>query len=228
MKKSHFVFLIMSCVYLAVAVLSFTEIIVVSDNILLGLSMAALLMSLSEIFEGWLFYRVGKNELRFICLFTANVLKEMISSGSNVNNNLVSVGNMKKNVEQFVSHYELGVHPSEYLKNKKNHFLQNTSVLCFVLSITVFLSTPFLPPISAKRGSMFLTLLAFSVMCLNLFVSECVSEIGEKRNSFFNNTQIIIETIYPGFSGYLNRSLYYHEDCVAPNIGMGGKTDAHT
>lgn len=69
MKKSHFVFLIMSCVYLAVAVLSFTKIIVVSDNILLGLSMAALLMSLSEIFEGWLFYRVGKNELRFICLF---------------------------------------------------------------------------------------------------------------------------------------------------------------
>ncbi len=52
MKKSHFVFLIMACVYFAVALLSFTERIVVSDNILLGLSMAALFISLSEIFEG--------------------------------------------------------------------------------------------------------------------------------------------------------------------------------
>lgn len=228
MKKSHFVFLIMACVYLAVAVLSFAEIIIVSNNILLGLSMAALLMSLSDIFEGWYFYRVGKNELRFICLFTTNFLKEMISSRANVNNNLVSVRNVKKNVEQFVSHYVLGIHPSEYLKNKMNHFLQKTSVLFFVLSITVFLSTPFLPPILAERGSMSLTLLAFSMMCLTLFVSECVSEIGEKRNHFFNNTQIIIEAIYPGFSEYLNRSLYYREDFVASNIEMEGKTDVHT
>lgn len=143
MKKSHFVFLIMACVYFAISLLSFTEIIVVLDNILLGLSMTALFMSLSEIFEGWLFFRVGRNELRFICLFTSNFLKGIISSGANVNNNLVSVGNVKKNVEQFVSHYELGVHPSEYCKNKRNHFLHNISVLCFVLSIAVFLSTPF-------------------------------------------------------------------------------------
>lgn len=226
MKKSHFVFLIMTCVYFAVAVLSFVEIIVVSDSILLGLSMAALFMSLSEIFEGCHFYKAGKNELRFICLFASNFLKGMISSGAHVNNNLVSVGNVKKNVEQFVSHYELGVHPSEYWKNKKNYFLHNISVLCFVLSITGFLSTPFLPPVLAKGGSMFLTLLAFSMMCLNLFVSECVSEISEKRNSFFNNTQIIIEAICPGFSEHLNRSLYYYEDFFAQNIGMGGKTDA--
>lgn len=226
MKKSHFIFLIMACVYFAISLLSFTEIIVVLDNILLGLSMTALLMSLSEIYEGWLLYRVGRNELRFICLFTSNFLKGMISSRANIHNNLVSVGNVKKNVEQFVSHYELGVHPSEYCKNKRNHFLHNISVLFFVLSIAVFLSTPFLPPFSARAGSMFLTLLAFSMMSLNLFVSECVSEISEKRNSFFNNTQIIIEAIYPGFSGYLNRSLYYYEDFFAQNIGMGGKTDA--
>lgn len=226
MKKSHFVFLIMACVYLAIAVLSFAEIIVVSDNILLGLSIAALLMSLSDIFEGCYLYKAGRNELRFICLFTSNVLKERISFGANLNNNLVSIGNVKKNVEQFVSHYELGVHPSEYWKNKKNYILHKISVLCFVLSIAGFLSTPFLPSVSVKGVSMLLTLLAFSVMCLNLFVSECVSEISEKRNSFFNNTQIIIEAICPGFSGYLNRSLYYYEDFFAQNVGTGGKTDA--
>jgi hypothetical protein len=49
MKKSHFVFLIMACVYFAISLLSFTEIIVVLDNILLGLSMTALFMSLGGV-----------------------------------------------------------------------------------------------------------------------------------------------------------------------------------
>lgn len=227
MKKSRFIFLIIACIYLVVAGLTFLGIITVTDSILLGLSVAALLMSLSDIFEGWCFYRATRNELRFICFFTSNVLKEMISCEANINNNLISVGNVKKNVEQLVSNYESGIHPSEYLTNKMNLFLHTVSILCFVLSMAVFLSTPFLPSMPVKGISIVLTLLAFSMMCLNLFVSECVAEISEKRNNFFNNTQIIIEAVYPGFANSLNKSLYYREDWVAQNNLMGGKPDAH-
>lgn len=195
-------------------ILNSYDIVIVNDSILIGLTFSAYFMSLSDICNNVISYRLIKNELRYICYITSNALNEYISTGYDINSLSVNVNNLKRNVELLVSNYKAGIHPNEYYKNKINKILYILSNVCFIFAIVFFVLTPYFSIMVDKQISTCLTLLAFAEICFNIYLSEIIGEYIEKKNNFMNNTQIIIQTFMPDFIEFLNKRLFYYEDFV--------------
>lgn len=100
--------------------------------------------------------------------------------------------------------YQTAVHPSDYHKLKRNTVISTISMGCFILSIAAFILFPFFPPINLPTISVILTLMAFAAMCFNLYIGETISELVEKKNSFMNNTHLLIQIAYPDFFNSFN------------------------
>ncbi|MCM1411476.1 MAG: hypothetical protein NC305_13140 [Lachnospiraceae bacterium] len=212
MKKSKNMFLILAILYVFIVVFDICNFLVISENVLVGLSFSAFLMSLGDVYNNWGTYRFVRNELRYICLITTNILREHISDGNIGSYSGVNINNLVTNIKLLENNYKLGIHPSSYYARKTNRVLHIISALCFVLAITVFVLTPFFSATFDRQISVSITLLAFSIMCLNIFITERIDECMEKRNNFMNNTQIIVNSVVPDFSMWLNTNLYYYED----------------
>lgn len=210
MRKSKYVFMIFAVLYVLISVLNILNIVTVGENIMFGLTFSALFMSLSDACNNIVMYRITRNELGYICYLTSNILHEYISGGIN-ETPLVDVVNLKKNVEQLVPNYKEKIHPNKFYMNKIIKILGILGNACFVLAIASFVVTPYLAVNLDQEVSICLTLLAFSIMCTNIFISEIAAEYLDKKNNFMNNTQIIIQSFVPDFSVFLNKSLF-HED----------------
>lgn len=211
MKKSKYVFLILALLYALIYILSISNIVVINENIMIGLTFSAFFMSLSDVCNNIIIYRMARNELGYICWFTCNVLQEFISSGI-TQTPLVNVVNMKKNIECLVPNYKGHMHPNEFNKCNINKVISKYGSFCFILSIAFFVITPYLAAVLNEQISIAVTLLAFSIMCLNIYLEETIGDYFEKKNNFMNNTQIIIQSFLPGFIDYLNRCLYFNNE----------------
>lgn len=166
MKKSQYVFVIMAVAYIVIAILNLGEWITVSENILFGLSMSALFSALSEILFNIISKRVYQNEFDYIIKVTSDFMAEKISN--NIDSSLIDSRNVKLNVENMSKGYEKAVHPNKYCKRKINALINISSQICFVLSISVFILSPFPLFLFQQSYSVLLTLFAFSSMCFNL------------------------------------------------------------
>lgn len=226
MRKSQFVFAIMAAAYFVIAILNFGKWITVSENILLGLSMSALLSALSDIFSNIVDIRTDQNEFDYIIQVTSNFLEAKISN--NLFSPLIDSRNIKLNVESRSKGYKKAVHPNEYCKRKINALINMLSQVCFILSIAVFILSPFPLPLFRQSYSVLLTLFAFAAMCFNLFLEEITADIAQKKAHFFNDTQLIIQMAYSDFMGFLNWRLNYYEDYISIANMQGGNPDAHT
>ncbi len=211
MRKSKCVFLILSLLYVLIYILYIFHIVTIDDSIMLGLTSSAFCMSLSDVCNNILIYRITRNELGYICCFTGNVLKEYISSGI-TDTPLVNVINLKKNVDRLVPNYKEMIHPNKFYMSKINKMLSVWGNVCFVFAIAFFVLTPYLAVVVNQQISIYLTLLAFSTICLNIFIEEKTGDYLEKKNNFFNNTQIIIQSFSPEFTQLLIRSLFFNND----------------
>lgn len=227
MKKSKFVFAIMTAVYLGVAIAGSIGWLTISENILLGLSLSALLSAASDILNNVGLLCAVTNEFNYIIRTTVAFLEDKISKNSPIMNSNINVRNVKRNVESMSKNYEKAIHPNEYCKKRSIKLLFMLSQMCFIISIGVFILVPFLPIQSLQSVSTFLTLLAFAAMSCNLHISEAVSDKSTTRNCFLNNEQLIIQTTYPDFSNILNAQLYYHEDYIAATSTQEGDLNAH-
>ena len=98
MKKSKYIFLILALLYVLIYILNILNIVVIDESIMVGLTFSALFMSLSDVCNNFIVYRITRNELGYKCWFACNVLQEYISSGI-TQTPLVNVVNMKKNIE---------------------------------------------------------------------------------------------------------------------------------
>lgn len=226
MKKSQYIFAIMAAVYFIIAVLSLKGWIMVGENILLGLSMAALLSAISDVFSHIVCIRINQNEFGYIVQITSDFLGEKIS------NNMVSPSidsrNVKLNVENMIKGYKKAVHPNEYWQGKLNVWINRASQICFILAIAVFILSSF-PLILIQRSySVLLTLFAFAAMCLNLYLEEIIEDISQKRGHFFGDTQLIIQMAYPDFMGFLNFRLYHYENYISVADRQENKSDTLT
>lgn len=208
MRKSKYVFLIFAVLYILISILNILNIVNVGENIMSGLTFSAFFMSLSDVCNNAVTYRITRNEMGYICYVTSNVLQEYISGGIKETPH-VDVINLKKNVEQLVPNYKEKIHPNKFYMNKTNKMLDILGNACFVLAIVSFVVTPYLEISLNQKVTAGLTLLAFSIMCFNIFISEIVAEYFDKKNNFMNNTQIIIQSFVPSFIDFLNKSLFH-------------------
>lgn len=226
MKKSKFVFIIMAVIYFAVAIADGFGWLTITNNILLGLSLSALFSSISDIFANFVWKNALANEFAFMTQITSDFLSEKITQ--NVYSSIINIRNVKLGVENMSNKCQTAVHPSDYHKLKRNTVINTISMGCFILSIAAFILFPFFPPINLPTISMILTLMAFAAMCFNLYMGETISELVEEKNSFMNNTHVLIQIAYPDFSDSFNLQMNYHEDYVAMTNTQEDKPDAHT
>lgn len=221
MKKSKYVFAIMAVVYLVVAISERFGWLTITENILLGLSLSALLSAVSDILYniGYLF--IATNEFNYIIRITSEFLEDRLSKNYSISNSNINIRNVKACVEGMDKNYKTAVHPNEFYKKKRIKVVYVLSQVSFIISIGVFIFVPFLPALPQQSLSTFLTLIAFSAMSFNLHMSEAVSDKTAARNDFMNKEQVIIQTAYPDFSNALNAQLYYREDIVATGAKDG-------
>lgn len=195
MRKSKYVFLILSLLYVLIYILNILHIVIINESIMLGLTSSAFFMSLSDVCNNILICRITRNELGYMCYLTGNILQEHISSGI-TETPLVNVINLKNNVEQLVPNYKEKIHPNKFYMSQINKILRVLENVCLVLSISFFILTPYLAVIVYQQISICLTLLAFSTMCFNIFIMEKIGDYLERKNNFMNNTQIIIQSFF--------------------------------
>ncbi len=228
MRKSKNVFLLMAVIYFAVAILGNTEYLIISENILLGLSLSALLSSISDILYNIGSRRIAANELDYIIYITMEFLNDKISKNTYIANPNINVRNVRLAVGNMSKNYQKAIHPNEYCKKKYIGILYSFSRVCFILSLGVFILVPFFPSLFQSSFSTFLTLAAFSAMSFNLHMSEEIVNISIIRDNFMNQEQLIIQTAYPDFSGMLTAKLHYYEDYVAATKTQESDPNAHT
>ena len=112
MRKSQFVFAIMAAAYFVVAIFNLMEWLMVSENILLGLSISALFSALSDIFSNIVNICAYQNEFDYVTKITSGFLEEKIAN--NLLSPLFDVRNVKLNVESRSKEYKKAIHPNEY------------------------------------------------------------------------------------------------------------------
>lgn len=213
MKKSQFVFAIMAVIYLAIAVFDGFGWLTVTENILLGLSLSALLSAISDILYNIGWARIAYNEFNYIIRVTVEFLSEKQALGIPSMNPNINIKGVMQCVKGMSKNYKSALPPVEYSKKKYIAVIKVCSQISFILSIAVFILLPFLSLPFQGTISTVLTLSAFSAMCLNLFIAEFIADISNRRNDdFMNKEQLIIQTAYPDFLNFLNWKLSPNED----------------
>ena len=226
MRKSQHVFVIMAVAYAAIAILNLREWVAGSENILFGLSMSALLSSITDALSNIVGIHTNQNEFGYIVQTTSDFLETKISH--NIYSPLIDTRNVKLNVENMSKGYKKAVHPNEFWKRKSNVLVNKLSQICFGLSIAVFILAPFPLILFQQSYSVLITLFAFAAMCLNLYFEEKIADIIQKKSNFFCDTQLIIQMAYSDFMDFLNFRLYHYENYISISNKQEDKPDADT
>ena len=216
MKKSSFVFITMSVIYLAVAIFDGIGWMTVTNNVLLGLSLSALLSALSDILYNIGYIRTVANEFDYIIKTTVEFLSKMQAANIPSANPNINIKGVMQYVKGMSRNYEAAIPPIRYDKNWFITAMKVGSQILFVLSLAVFILLPFLSLPFENPVSTSLTLCAFSAMCFNLYLTEAISDIFNKRNDdFMNKEQLIIQTMYPDFNLFLWERMWTDEETIS-------------
>lgn len=205
-NKSNYLFLIMFIVYFGIGVLYSLELMNVNINILFWLSLSSLLMSIRDILSNYAGYLILDNGLELTVkntnLFIEVMQKKNIYS-ANIN---INIDVIKQNLEIMYPKYKKAVSQKTLCNHWNIKTLNIVSFVFFLLSIAAFVVIPFLQQseIIKENISVALTIFAFAAMCFNLFLSEQNENISKAKFDFFNNTHILITTVYPKFQIHTN------------------------
>lgn len=229
MKKSQFIFLIMAVIYSVVALLDGFGWLTITENVLLGLSLSALLSALSDIFYNIGWRKVTINEFNYIIRVTVKFLSEKQADNVPISNPNINICAVRQYIKGLSKNYTNALHPAEYDKKASVVALKACSQISFILSMAAFILVPLLSLSPHGTFSTFLTLGAFSLMCLNLYMAETIADLLNRRNDdFMNKEQLIIQTAYPDFYGFLSSQLSFAEEYAPAEEAQEVKTDTRT
>lgn len=222
MKKSKFVFVILSVVYLLMGILYPFGVLDIGGNLLLALSTAALLISLGDICEKIHIYRIEANQYNAALDITIEYLDSKISSGQ-INNPIISVRNFKANLENLQKKNYKFCHPSDYISNKCNWFLRTLSFVLFIVGIASFIVIPFISEnISNSAATSVITILAFAAMALSLFFDEIIIDKQHSLNNLMQDKHLVLQSAFSDFLNYFQIHMFYMNDLIANQSEDGG------
>ena len=209
MTKSKLIFIVLFVGYIAIAVLSAFGILSVGSIVLFGLSLSALLASLSEAANGTMSVLFQKNQMDFIAKCSIAFIGLKLNSEAPRSTNIADIANIRKNLEDQNPHYLESVHPNIYFGEKRMKCLRTIMLFLDAGSILSFVVTPFIKnqQVNLTDISVFITLCAFGLMCLNVFISELQNDLSKKQYDFYNSANIFINLTYPDFAIYLDSQL---------------------
>lgn len=213
MKRSNFFFIIMSVAYLGIAIGVISGLLSVTETILIGLSITSFSISVGDIFANFNNLRLWKNDYFFCLKIASNYLGDRIQEG-NLRITNVDVFNVKCNLDQKIGKRK-PVLPKQLQDGKKTKVLIRLSYIFFISGIVCFLITPYIPSFdSAVSVSKSLTIFAFAAMCFNIFLTEMVDFYCENKTIFENETQVVIESVFPGYMNHFYMKRYHNETSI--------------
>ena len=217
MSKSKLIFIVLFISYIVIAILNAFEILSVGSIVLFGLSLSALLTSLSDAVNGLISVLWQKNQMNYIAKCTIAFIEQKLNSEAPKSINIADIANIRKNLENQNPHYLKSVHTSVFFDRKRIKSLQIITCLLDICSVLSFIVTPFIKVQQANLAdiSVFITLCAFGFMCLNIYISEIQNDNSKKQSDFYNSEHLFINSTYPDFATFLDSQLNHRASLLA-------------
>lgn len=214
MNKSKYVFLILFIAYLGIGIGSRFGIIILSNNVLLGLSLSALFMAIGDAVDNIVKMCMWENDYRYTLYLTSKFLEQKIMAGL-INNPSIDVNNLKENIDSLRRITKEPMHPTNYGKLFVFRCLEKISISCFVIGVSCFIVMPFLRWKVENDGiSAMITIFAFSVMCINLFLNDVTNETLKDNAYFINDKQSVIQSVYIDYMAYYNEKMFHRYNSI--------------
>lgn len=186
MKKSSFVFLIMAIVYILLFVGYSLRMVTITNNIVFGLSLTALLISISDLLSKVIVFRSIENEYQQMIEYTLSFIEKKIKL-KQTNNPIIIIRNLRSSIEMGKKKKYKPVHPLEYADNSLNKALNIASIILFMLGISVFIFTPFINEYDIMDHiTTRITVAAFASMCLGVFFDDQIMHKQEERDNLIS------------------------------------------
>ena len=197
MNKSKFTFCILGIVYFGIAIGSLLSNSIVTNNVVLGLSITSLLISFGDTIDTLCSVFMLRNAYNFALDATVEFLNQKIQYNIQPAIN-VDVRNIRSGIEGLKTSKAKSIkHPSIYQKNRLFRYASIISTVLFILSIAVFILMPFFPEsVYDEKASRIITIFAFAFICMSIFLNDWRQEIDSAKNRFENETQAIINSAY--------------------------------
>lgn len=221
MRKSKYLFAVISVVYACVGLLNMVGALRVGTNIFAALSITALFISLGDIFEKIYGYLYNRNLIRAEKKVDIDFLNSKLESGVLCIN--LNIRNAIENIKEddiAISKYEF-CHPAEYTKKRHMKAINIISITCFIIGIAVFIILPLIiTNIFSEKMISVISLFAFSVMMMGMHVDEKILDIQMKYNSLVIEKSAIIRGAFCDFDAYHGQFFMFFNDLKAQgNIG---------
>ena len=203
MSKTRFTFLVIGLVYLLIALFSVFPWLEISENILFGLSLTSLLISIGDTIDKLAILAIYINLFEFTLYITSDYLTQRINENMtkfikiDVYNIRLGLDNLRFNIN------EVPQHPADFQSRMIFSVAYRSSQCLFLAGIASFIFIPFLNFDFYINGiSRILTICAFAFMCINIFLGDMQQHYFELRNNCELDKHTIIEDSYPGFKSY--------------------------
>jgi hypothetical protein len=195
-------------VYLGIAVGSILNWFSVSNNVLLGLSIASLFISLGDTVDKLVGICIWRNIYEYSLYVTSCYLTEKID-----NNVLPSISidayNVRLNIDGLrTNKQKVPSEPLKYQNKKRFGLFGLISKILFIIGIAIFVLSPFvIVDFNINDLSKTITIFAFAFMCINIFLGDYQQDIINSKNNCEMDKHLIIEAAFPGFINYyINRT----------------------
>lgn len=212
-KKTRGIFLILVIVYMLIGTMGCLEVISVGSNLLFGLAVSTLLMSVSDICDDVVLMKKGVNEYGFLLKCTTSYLEQEMGADSERFMKNPTLCTVKQELINTKVDFEKTVHPLQFDRRQIFMVTEKLSAVLFALSVAAFILVPFVnQEWFSSRASILMTVWAFTALCLDLYVQELISDTDDARHAFWSQTQLMLQTTYPEFPAYLNQMICCQEE----------------
>lgn len=213
MKKTRGIFLILVIVYMLIGTMGAAGIISVGSNLLFGLAVSSLLMSVSDIMDDAVLMKKGVNEYRFLLKCTTAFLDQELGEDTDRFMKNPTLCTVKQELVNTKVNFEKAEHPVQFERRQLFAVTERLAAVLFALSIAAFILVPFVnQEWFSARASILMTVWAFAALCMDLYVQELISDTEDARHIFWNQTQLMLQSTYPEFPGYLNQMICCQEE----------------
>ncbi len=132
-NRSKFIFLILAIVYCFLAIGKNLGFLLINENVLFGLSVTSLLITLGDVFGTIDDIFLWRNDYNYSLKVASDFLQERISKGCFTIRSF-DVCNIKEGIDQLKSNNS-PIHPLKYIKKRRHTILSFISTVFFVGSV---------------------------------------------------------------------------------------------
>ena len=168
MSRSRLIFIVLFLGYISIAFFNVLGFLSVGTTVLFGLSLSALLASLSDAVNGFMSVLCQRNHMSYIAKSSISFIESKLKSAVPQNINSADFFNIKKNLKDQNPYFQKSIHPNVYWRTKGIKILRIIMYFLDACSILAFVISPFFEdkPIDLTKISIFITLCAFGFINL--------------------------------------------------------------